>query len=298
MDIIVPPVKRLMPKFERYEPEVLDASSMRYWKKCPRYYFLTIVLGFKERGTSYPLVFGSAYHKFREVLTKTGKLQDALAAATKDWPGDPVVGTRYDFLTQARLVKSCMVAYASWSQERTKNRITVISPEQGFGFELTGSKYKRGGRIDEMLRFAGKPWIRDFKSTSKNKSYYERLLEPNDQFMGYSWGANHLSGEPVQGVLVELLYNTRKEGPKIIPLSTTRTTNQIADWEQDQIATAENITKARESDRWPKHEPACPFCPFRSVCKSSSESAQVARLEASFDQKPWDFMANERSHEG
>src|SRR3990167_2499353 len=120
MEIITPTTKRLMTHFERHEPAVRDPSAMRDAKTCLRKYFLHYVLGFQETGTNYPILFGVAYHRFREVLEVTKELKPAFDASMKLWPGDPAVGSRYDFLTRERLAKSLMVAFAERSKQQER----------------------------------------------------------------------------------------------------------------------------------------------------------------------------------
>src|SRR5215203_2975982 len=62
------PVRIFMPKYNRYEPKIRDSTSIKSWKTCQRKYFYEIVLGFSSRETPPYFAWGSAYHKFREVL--------------------------------------------------------------------------------------------------------------------------------------------------------------------------------------------------------------------------------------
>lgn len=288
-------------QFARMEPEVLDHTAIITAKTCFRKYFLKIVLGMRsnDRSTDY-IPFGSCYHTFREVLEKRFKehgnqdkaFEEAAMIAGDQWKkegGDPSVGTSYDYLTGQRLLKSCLVAYQHWQREKAAKRIEVLAVEQEFMVVLSDGATKTGGRADQLIRWNGKLWGRDFKSTSKNSAWYQRLLEPNDQVTRYTLAESKLQGEPVQGQLVELLYNTKKEGPKIIPLLATRTQKQLEEWEKGELFFRKLLKQMSEADNYPMCESHCPYCEYHSVCKQSSEAGMADVLKQHFVQKRWDF---------
>ena len=290
--------------FERHEPQVLDHTAIITAKTCFRKYFYRMVLGARSRETPGYIAFGSVYHIFREVLERQfmeGKpasecLDSAMTIAAEKWQkmgGDPPVGTDFDYLTGERLLKACLVAFEYWQKEKLAKRIEVIAVEQEFVVTMSDGKTQTGGRADQIVKWNGKLWGRDFKATSKNSGWYQRLLEPNDQISRYTLGEGLLCGEPVQGQLVELMYNTRKEGPKIIPLIATRTQAQIAEWEKEQIFFVGLLDKMREADVWPACESHCPYCEFHSVCKKATERAMSDTLRQHFTFKRWDFTRSE-----
>lgn len=295
METITPPLVKFMAKYTRHEPVVRDHSSVIRAKECKRKYFYNIVLAFKKKGSSPALHFGSCYHTFREVLEKNKDdekhLDIAVTAAMEQWKeiGDPPVGADFDFLTGGRLLKSCLIAYEHWQKEKAQGKVEVIASEQEFIVTLSDGNTKIGGRADQIVRWNGKLWGRDFKATSKNSAWYQRLLEPNDQISRYTLGEGLLTGETIQGQLVELLYNTKKEGPKIIPLIATRTPQQIERWEKDQIFYEKILDLCRNEDNYPMEEAGCTYCDYHSVCKQMTEGAMMATLEQHFEQKPWDF---------
>lgn len=294
MDYIEAPLKRFMAKYNRYEPRVRDSTARQSAKHCLRLYFFERVLGFRGQGQpAIYFAFGGAYHKFREVLENTSDFKLAIAAAALYWKQqgatDPPVGTKWDFLTSKRLLASCMFAKEWWDNEKKNGKYKVVAVEQIFQVLLSDNKTAIGGRADQIVEWNGKLWGRDFKTSSKMGKFYERTLAPNDQFTGYTLGEGKLRGERVEGQIVEVLYNTSKEGPKIIPYITSRTEDELKRWEFEQIFYEEILTLCREKDIYPAEETYCPFCAFHSVCKQSSEAAMMAQLDQFFVQKPWDF---------
>lgn len=315
------PIKHFK-RFQRFEPVVQDHSAIIQAKKCFRAYFFRIVLGFVPKVTPQYFGFGSCYHKFREVLEKgyqaadpllrdTDKeLQMGLFAAAIDatrvlWKHkkmqDPQPDDKWSFLTFARLMESCAVAFKHWQQEKSQGRIKVLATEQNFVIPLPDGT-RVAGKADQMVMWNGKPWGRDFKTSSKEQDnqYYKRTLDPNDQFTRYTWAESILSGDDqltgqVQGQLVEVLYNaksTKKEqkGPSIHVHMATRSPTQLQSWVEQQVFYNKILKLMRDEDMYPMEEASCSFCIFHSVCIKASENAMAAKLEAEFKIEPWDCV--------
>jgi len=68
MEIIKPPKQIFMAGIERREPASRDHTAVISAKTCLRKYFYEMVLGFTDKITPQFFKFGTAYHKFREVL--------------------------------------------------------------------------------------------------------------------------------------------------------------------------------------------------------------------------------------
>ena len=292
-----------MPQFTRYESVVNDPSGRNEARKCLKKYFFTRVLGFRAPGNNIAMYFGTCYHKFREVIEREYMENKELAAddlfdhclrigmiiVEKMWKGDPPLDTKFDFLTKTRLQKSCMLAWTRWKEEKRKGQVEVIAPEQAFDLFFKDGKTRSGGKIDQVIRMISKPWIKDFKASSKNEVWYQRLTNPSDQFSAYIWAGGKLIGEDIYGLKVEVLHNTKKEGPSIYELTTTRTTSQLERWENDQILLEEIISLCREKDVWPENSQQCPWCEFHMVCQMPTMASQAAKLQSGFRQEPWDF---------
>lgn len=312
MELEEHPLVSFMKRFKRYEPKIKDSHAIKILKTCPRKYFYEIVLGFVSTEKEIVFIWGLAYHKFREVLELTygigpdappsydsTKAMDAMLAATNaglsfwrkhGW--DQEVGTKFGFMTAERLMLSFKKAFIHWTLEKQRKQIEVIAVEQAFNVQLRDGS-RTSGRFDQLVRWNGGLWDRDFKTTTKESAWYARQLEPNDQFTRYPLGMSKLAGEPIQGVLVELLFNnnptkTDTKGPTIIELTTSRTEGQLEQFEKEQEVWNRTLAIYRETDVWPMSEASCPFCQFHSVCTRSTEAAQMAQLEEHFNIRPWD----------
>jgi hypothetical protein len=303
MELREHPNRIFMEKFERFEPLILDSYAIQLAKMCKRKYFFTIVLGRVPRKTAVYFTFGSSYHKFREVLeishmegNKNGDFKAALEAALAYWDKhqgqDPPPDDKFSFMTRLRLMQSCAVAYDWWCKEKAQNKIQVIVVEQPFNVEIADGEFT-SGRFDQIIRWNGKLWGRDFKTSSKEGMYYERGLSPNDQFTRYTYAESKLQGSRVQGQLIETLYNAKdtknkNNGPRISQYIQARTDFELDDWERDELQIRRELDIARENDTWVKNEGHCVFCHFHSVCKMGTVAGQQSKIEYEFDVRPWD----------
>lgn len=292
--------------FLRYEPVIVDSTAIMTFKTCPRKYFYRIVLGFTPKVIQPYFRFGSAYHKFREKLEEhyaAGRiagecfaLAQAEALATFDKEGgDPPKDDKWAHLNKARLTASFMVAMKHWLNEKQQGVIKVLAWEQPFILVLPDGT-KRAGRADQIIEWRGVMWGRDFKTTNKSLTpFYERGLEPNEQFMGYTWAENKLHGGDaaqgnmiVKGQVVELLVNDKNKAPEISTFRTERLAHQVAEWERDHKFWTDCMAWCRENDAYPMNEKNCSFCEYHSVCKQPSDSAIMGQLKTAYVCKPWD----------
>lgn len=304
--------RNYMARFDRYEPLIKDSTATKVYKECPKKYFLSIILGFNSPDKFIVFTWGSAYHKFREVLEKlygfganapatydADKAHEAFIGAAQKgleyWRKhgeDQETGTKWAFMTAERLILSFKRAFEHWKIEKSRGQIEVVAVEEPFNIQLENG-VRTSGRFDQIIRWNGKLWDRDFKTTSKDSSFYARQLEPNDQFTRYTLAIEYLAGEPGQGVVAELLYNNnatrnKTHGPDIFPLTTSRTRSQLKTFENELGVISKKMSISRELDVWEKHENACAFCPFHSVCTEPTEEAEMAKLEQHFIVRPWD----------
>lgn len=315
MEIHEAPLIRFFPQFKRFEAVTKDHTAVIMFKYCPRKYFYRIVLGRAPKESAPYFAWGSAYHKFREVIEisyerclkeekdKKSAMEIAFTEAAnagmaywKKNGQDQPAGSKWEFMTKERLLKSFMVAFQWWQKEKNTGAIVVLATEQPFNVAI-GPKHNgaegeyeyTGGRFDQIVRWNGKLWGRDFKTTSKEGAYYERGLEPNDQFIRYTFGESMLQGERVHGQIIEVLMNSKKSGPTIKPYPISFTEQQVSRWQIEQLEYwLPAIDRARELDMYPMSEHSCKFCEYHSVCKSPSESSMAMKLQTNYVLSPWD----------
>lgn len=297
--------RHLLPIFDRVEPVILSHSMMDEYKKCPRKFFYSTVLGYKPKFTPPYFVFGSAYHKFRELLTLGHKeaksykdpeiykqaLIGSINLFKSKLPKGPPPG-KWFHLDLARLLQSCELAYQTWLKERESGLIEVIECELPFNLSYAGNN-RTNGRFDELISWNKQLYIRDYKTSSKPKNWFEPGTEPNDQVSRYIKALSSLTNEPVRGVVFDVMLTDSKKKPEIYSVITSRTRSQLDRWEKDQEFLHAMIDASREHDVYPMYEPSCNFCDYHIVCKSPNTDSMAYKLRSEFKFEPYDNMARD-----
>jgi len=288
-----------LPQVDR---EVYDNSVMSTHQGCPRKMFYQYRLNRASAGKNFPIQFGISYHKFRDVLeTHWLKMQDmeaaqlyyddAVLAASEGWE-DPPVGHKHEYLTLSRLRTTMADSFLKWREEKINARLVVIHTERPFDLELPSGR-RFGGRIDQLLEWNGKLWLRDFKTTGRMGASYDARFDPNNQISGYVWALQILSGRPVEGAIIEVVYNTKLKGPEFHPFLATRSAFHIESWLETVENELNDIERHVAADVWPQRTDHCLHfgqCAFLEACQQSSWSAIDDWLESRTIESVWDFM--------
>jgi hypothetical protein len=288
---------KLFPNLPRAEPFFQDSSAYKLLTDCRWKYFLRIVLGrVPAEGNSNQLVldFGSHYHKFRELLEKEGYSKAMTYIISVNLPPtDPK--SKWGFLDHQRLVKSCHVAFEHWKVEKQQKKIEVVAVEQPFNIELFPGHFI-GGRADQIVKWNGRLWGRDFKTTTKDEPFFVKGIDPNDQAIRYIVGESAVHGQEIQGILFEVMYNTKTVGPKIYTKPSTRNPYQIETWKKAQEFNSRQLKVMREEDIWPMDDGyKCGYCEYHIICRTGNPQSQEGLLKQKFKFQPWDHTKVEQS---
>lgn len=300
----------ILESFPETPRDSFDNSMLEAHKQCPRYYWIRYELNRAPHEKSFPIVFGNAYHKYREVLDLAYlaveevnpeyhelALEAAFQIFGKEESADPPLDHKHSFLTRARLLETCEQAFSYWTAEKNEGTYVTMEAEQSFQVPLpSGALY--GGKIDNIFRWSTDLWIKDYKTTSRMGRTYAYQFEPNAQFTGYIWGVRALSGRFVKGVMVETVYNTKNIGPQHSNFLSTRTEGAIEEWIEDTEATIADVLRDRERRYFPKRTSACMNyggCYFREFCKLGNWNSREAWLEGHTEARTWDFLSKEES---
>lgn len=295
--------EKVFPTLPRFLPTTYDHTAFKYFKECHRKFFYRIVLGRTAKMSKYQTIFdfGKIYHKFREVLElehmagKTNEQAFAVAmleAFKLDFtPGEG----KYEFYNRALIVETCKAGYEHWLNEKKLGIIKVLAVEQPINVEL-GNGIFISGRADQIISWRGKIWGRDFKTTSKMQQYFDATLDPNDQPTRYIFMESKLhfgdsaieNGKKVEGVIFEVVQNTKTTKPKIYNTPITKTTAQLQQWRKEQLFLHKLLDICIEEDIWAMHETNCTFCDYHKVCKQPSFASMENMLKNDFLLSPWD----------
>lgn len=301
-----------------YQPRVLDHSTIEAHARCPRKAFYSYYLRRGPIGTNYPIGWGVVYHKFRELLDvqwlsaiEEGRhpkelvkdvarvdqmRRNAFELSTANWE-DPPPEHKKAWMTYDRLSDTLDMGYERWLTEKRQGEIIVLFTERAFELFLpSGRPY--GGRMDQIVMWNGKLWARDFKTTSRMGASFPQQFEPNNQMTGYTWAAKEISLRDVEGVIIEVPYNTKTKGPEIHQFLSTRNKGHLEQWiasiedEQDNIELHLARTKERGLLAWPMRTTSCSDyggCYYRGACQQSTPVMVEKWLEANTKYSEWDF---------
>jgi hypothetical protein len=252
-----------------YPPEaVTDNSTRSEYMRCMRLGFYRYGLRRGFDGKNFPIQYGLAYHKYRELIENlmrernTGISyeihEEASIEAVKGWE-DPPLGHRHEYLDLARLAHAFESARKRIEMEQAGRTIVVTRSEDSFDLEfpfgvckscgwayLDGDfcsrceensvdQLRHGGRVDQFIEFNSNLYIRDWKTTGYMSKHYDKKFDPNAQIQGYVWAGSQLSGRKFQGALIETVYNTKTRGPEIHQHFVDFSNGQMEQWLASQM---------------------------------------------------------------
>lgn len=293
-----------LPVFDRRS---VDNSVLSTLCRCPRLTFYNYRLCRAGTKVNYPIQFGDRYHVFRDILEKvyietvlnqerdfTDELSSQLyklsEARALDGFNDPPLEHRRSYLDTSRLIETMRAAHDGWEDEKRRNVYTVVSTETPFEVELPSGR-PFAGKIDQILEWNNRLWIRDFKTTSYKPNTDSETYNPDHQMTGYVWAAQQLSGRKIAGVIVDTVYNIKTKGPIFKPVLASRNSADIShwlDWVEDQY---DEWVRRCEEERWPMRTTACGDyggCFFREPCNSGDWSTIERWLKANTVESHWD----------
>lgn len=276
---------------------VLDSSILTELERCPRkamYKYVYIRRSNEEDTVS--MDFGTAYHTFRHEFTQSYDFDKALEAANKGFI-EPEEGHKKTFLDKLRLEQSCKAGMSREVLQKTAKSHIIISSETSFELPLPSGRLY-GGRFDRIVQWNDRLWVVDFKT--KSWMLTEGASEQytyDKQMSGYIWAAEQLSGRKIDGCIIEVMYNTKKSGPEIKPLLTTRTQwdiDQFLEWAEDKWDEWERRMKSMV---WPQHATSCfdffKKCEFFNACGQGSNYDTEQWLRDKAREKDWDYSKAE-----
>ena len=283
-------------------PEAYDNSLISSHGRCPRMSFYKSWLGRAPTWKNYALKWGGAYHLFREALEgmymARGEVvhpydyAEAISLALESWGDPPPVGHKRDWMTNERFIKTLELSYTRWEMEKRSGKRRVLMSEQPFTLELPSGKVF-GGIIDQVVEWRGKLWIRDFKTTSRMGYSYAQGFDPSHQMSGYVHAAQRLSGRPVEGVIIETVYNNKSKGPEIYEHLSTRSEGNLEMWQASIESEIRNINRHEEEGFFPMRTEACNDyggCFFREACQKEYWTSTESWLLDNTTEDRWDFL--------
>jgi hypothetical protein len=271
--------------------------------ECPRRALYEYVFNRRMFEEGPALKWGSAYHTYRELLERGLKGGEAMAGVHKRlterlcemWE-EPDGEGKHGWRTKGRMADMFEEARQRVEDEAALGELEVIATEMPFAIRLpTGLVWS--GKLDQLVRWRGALWVRDFKTTSRMGKTYFNGYEIDHQITGYHWAAEKLSGEPVKGIIVEAMYNTLRQGPEMASRHFMRNESQ-------QLAWMASVTKECEDFQrnfgqleelgvhaFPQRTTACKNwggCGWLPACEMGGNAAVQRFIAGNTEERRWD----------
>ncbi len=297
---------------------ILDNTALSTFLTCPAKYDLRMMQNWAPKKVSSALNAGKVLHRGLEEWYRTGNLVQSLQACKDEWPAGLISD---DFRTLEKVLSTLVEYTKRWSSEPW----TILEVEQSFtqptGLWLnlcpncrrdcsdvlrdmnegeTPTCYacdtplepiEYGGIFDLLVEWSGKLYVLDHKTTTQFGSYYNYQWRPNNQITGYVWGAQQLSGRPVDGAIINITAWYKSSATKFDRHITNREPVDVAHWLENLRRVANIIHRARLLGEFPQNTSACTLyglCEFHKVHERADPQQQAGMLSMYYEQRPWD----------
>ena len=267
----------------------ISSTTLGQFKRCPRLYYYTVILGRTSRDQNIHLVFGTLVHRsvahyelervrgkdHEEALRSTLRFAAGITwnkALQRPWVSNSTSKNRDGLLRT-------LVWYLDHYSKITGLSTIVLatgSPgieiqfefDSGFVSPVTGESVVFVGTLDRLVRFLDRLYIIDIKTTGRGVgTFHAKTFTPGNQFSLYSLAGNVTLEEPVAGIFLDAIdigttYSTfqRTEIP--------RSEDTLNEWLRDSHMVLEQMSQCAERDYWPMNDTACYNCDFRDICSS------------------------------
>lgn len=286
-----------------------DSTSSGALMKCPRYYQLSIVEGWRAPGLNVHLQFGLVYHSAGEIYSharaKGNTHEESLHLAVRH-----ALQATWDSVLKRGWI----------SEDRNKNRQTLIrtivwyldkfehdpietiilangkpAVELSFRLEMDGltpaeaphQPYMLCGHLDRVGQMQGQTFILDKKTTGHTiDDRYFAGFTPDNQFSTYMFAGRIIYPSPISGLIVDaaqvaVSFSRFRRG------FVGRSPEQLDEWHTDLVWHIRQNEQYVKHNYWPMNPKACFMCEFRTVC-SRSASQRDKFMEKDFVKRTWD----------
>ena len=279
----------------------VNASTFQLYKACDAKYYLSVLAGWAKSESDPHLRFGSLLHAAK-ALYETNRARGA----------DHDLALQGAFRWLLRETWNFTLNKPSFTEDPVKNRDTLLrtfvwyadhygrdgdpcetlllpsgSPAVEVRFEFDsgvvnpyGEQMTFVGTIDRLVRFNGKSYVSDIKTSTSARWLSAWNYSPDGQFSLYPLAAWVCFDVPVEGVMldgIELTTNGAKMHREIVP----RSHAVLEEWLRDNRVHLRRLGESFARDEWPQNDAACGLyggCGFRAFCSAdpSTRDAIIA----------------------
>jgi hypothetical protein len=307
----------------------LDHTKRSEFVSCPRKYYNRYVRNLQGQNGSPALRYGIGYHAcmegfYQEIAEKgwsahaTGIAKGA-EKAQQEWTKE---STKYNFNDEDyRNLPNLMKAFVKYLEtfHFDEGMMEILEPEKVFKILMNPTKFEQEkfpgiepfyftGRMDLEVSLNGRPWILEFKTTSRPLSMQASTLHRSPQVMGYNYAAKATSllKEIPDGSLVVLhqisAYKSRTTGhygepkfdftrnPQIFSIE------DLANWRLSFVSDAYAMQSSTRHELFPMRLHSCytyGACTFVNICEQNRVKGDEIMQGIFVDQDPWDVTKDE-----
>jgi hypothetical protein len=286
-----------------------DSTSIEAFKRCERYYQLTIVDAWRSKLGSVHLEFGILVHRGKELferLRMSGLSHDdcvirvvrEMMILTWDKAKRRPWQTHDSYKNRFTLIRTLVWYFEEYKDDVLKTiRLANGKPAVELSFSFDTPRRTAGGEtiticghLDRLADFNGHTYVADVKTTKHEiDSRFFGQFSPGNQFTVYSMAPGITWHVPVKGVIVDgiqVLVNSNRFGRDTV----TRSEPQLQEWLRGFYHLVGRAENCAEQNFWPMNETSCDKyggCVFRRIC-NHSPAARIPWLAADFVKQPWD----------
>jgi hypothetical protein len=292
-----------------------DSTSLKAFKKCPRYYYYSILCGYRPLEQSPHLTFGIAYHSALEALDHIKVKREAtdedlyeivratlLSVGKRGEDGAWVPWeSGHEKKNLESLVRTVIFYFEQFRNDAVEN-VTLANGraavELSFRYNLPtsvqGVQAQYSGHLDKLCTFGGQTYFLDRKTTGSylNERYFKQF-SPDVQMTGYTFAGQIALGDRVVGGIVDAAQIgvgfTRFARDFI-----TRTEEQLEEWLTDTCLSIRQAEMFAQEGYWPLNETACANyggCQFQEIC-GRSPTVRPNLIATRFVVERWDPLAS------
>lgn len=297
-----------------------DNTRLSAYKKCPRFYLIRHVLGWRKEGNAPALAFGGAWHEGMDVVWRHAREHSPEQLAEMAFQAFCIKFESEGFniqlsiedenLMQPRTPGNAHEMYFNYINARWSmlQEAVLIAAEQPFAVpmpELEDTWYI--GRLDKVISYNDtRPVILEHKTTSyyskatNFRSDYVDSWFASSQVKGYEF-AGHLMYEDISAVWVDaaLVHKTVHDAFKFIPVAHSQPL--LFEWADDTREWAIRVKAETESVHmfkkllpgvFPRNEDSCfgkyGVCPFLDICRTVSDPTTLEEPPEGYIREVWE----------
>jgi len=296
----------------------IDASALASHGACIRALKLTTVDGYRKDLPSNDIVYGSAFHVFKEVLSKTKDEYAAMQAAHMHFKSTPfTIKEHAEWLDLGHLTRTCMDYIEFFGKDREKDSFKTFSfadtpmIEKKFKicvYDADDIKVYNCGTIDDIGRYNSLNCIADEKTTRfTNPKMYFKAFALSTQLLNYIWAIKHFAkqypdsifgeickhrvGAFINGVFLSAKKQTEFIRSEVFTFS-DEMLNEFEGWLKSKVIDLVLAAKESLPPREGLINGACKgkydLCPFFGPCSTTDETTCKLVLDAHYEKVPYD----------